>query len=66
MQQIAINCKKGVTTLGKSDIVRERIKSILIDKPGILQAQIAQELGLTPHTISKHVRAIRAEWEAKP
>ena len=52
--------------MGKSDIVRERIKSILIDKPGILQAQIAQELGLTPHTISKHVRAIRAEWEAKP
>ena len=66
MQESDINCKKGVTTLGKSDIVRERIKSILIDKPGILQAQIAQELGLTPHTISKHVRAIRAEWEAKP
>jgi predicted transcriptional regulator len=52
--------------MGKSDIVRERIKSILIDKPGILQAQIAQELGLTPHTISKHVKAIRAEWEAQP
>lgn len=50
--------------MGKSDIVRERIKSIMLDKPGIKQAQIAQELDLTAHTISKHVKAIRAEWEA--
>jgi predicted transcriptional regulator len=66
MQQIATQCKKGVTTVGKSDIVRERIKSILVAKPGIKQAEVAQELDLTAHTISKHVRAIRAEWEAKP
>ena len=50
--------------MGKSDIVRERIKSILVAKPGIKQAEVAQELDLTAHTISKHVRAIRAEWEA--
>jgi predicted transcriptional regulator len=64
MQQMATQCKKGVTTVGKSDIVRERIKSILVAKPGIKQAEVAQELDLTAHTISKHVKDIRAEWEA--
>ena len=35
-------------------------------KPGIKQAEVAQELDLTAHTVIKHVKDIRAEWEAKP
>lgn len=50
--------------MGKSDIVRERIKSILVAKPGIKQAEVAKELDVTAHTIGRHVKVIRAEWEA--
>lgn len=50
--------------MGKSDIVRDRIKGMLTERPGILQSQIAAELDLTPQTVSKHVKAIRQEWQA--
>jgi predicted transcriptional regulator len=53
--------------MGKSDIVRERIKSILVAKPGIKQAEVAQELDLTAaHGQQARQATIRAEWEAKP
>lgn len=46
-------------------IVRQRIREILHERPGITHGQIVDETGLAPNTVTKHLRAIRAEW-AKP
>ena len=46
-------------------IVRERIRELLHEHPGITHGQLVEETGLSPTTVSKHLRAIREEWMAK-
>lgn len=50
---------------GNPTIARDRIRELLHEHPGITHGQLAEETGLHPNTISRHLRAIRAEW-AKP
>lgn len=46
-------------------IVRNRIKELLHEKPGITHGQLVEETGLAPNTVTKHLNAIRAEWKGK-
>lgn len=47
-------------------IVQDRIRQLMVDRPGITQKQIMQETGLSKNYVAAHVKDIRAEWEAKP
>lgn len=44
---------------------REAVRRLLITRPGITQSQISQRLNMADQTVGRHVRAIRAEWEAR-
>lgn len=46
-------------------IVRQRIREILHEKPGITHKQIIEITGLAPNTVTKHMREIRKEWQGE-
>jgi len=48
-----------------TEVMRERIKEIMVDRPGITHGQLVEETGLAPNTVTKYMRAIRAEWQGK-
>jgi DNA-binding MarR family transcriptional regulator len=50
----------------KPNLIRDTIRRLLLEMPGITHGQIVEKTGLAKNTVTKHVRAIRAEWEAKP
>lgn len=47
------------------EIVKDRIREILHERPGITHSELVEETGLHLNTITRYVRAIRSEW-AKP
>ena len=50
---------------GIKQIVLDRIREILQEKPGITPGQLAEETGLAPNTVTKYLRAIREEWQGR-
>ena len=52
-------------TMAKTDIIRDIIRELLHEKPGITHGQIMEHTGLAGKTVTKHIRAIREEWQRK-
>lgn len=44
---------------------RESIFVFLRENPGVKQKDCADHLGFTPHTVGRHLKAIRAGWRPK-
>ena len=51
--------------MAKTDIIRDIIRELLHEKPGITHGQIMEHTGLAGKTVTKHIRAIREEWQSK-
>lgn len=49
--------------MATKDIIRESVKKIMLDNPGIKTNEIAANLGISKGTVLRHVAAVRAEWK---
>jgi hypothetical protein len=49
--------------MSQVEIVKDRIKEILCERPGITHGQLVEVTGLAKNTVTKYLRIIRAEWE---
>ena len=65
MRQDSMKSERAHKMAGIKQIVLERIREILHEKPGITPGQLAEETGLAPNTITKYMRAIREEWQGR-
>ena len=63
MRQDSMKSERAHEMAGIKQIVLDRIREILHEKPGITPGQLAEETGLAPNTITKYMRAIREEWQ---
>ena len=48
-----------------ASMTREGILRLLSQYPAITQKEIAQRLGITERTVTRHVQAIRASWRSE-
>lgn len=48
-----------------SEINRDSVRAFLIAHPGCKQTEISSNLGLSLMAVSRHVAAIRKEWESE-
>ncbi len=65
MRQDSMKSERAHEMAGITQIVLDRIREILHEKPGITPGQLAEETGLAPNTITKYLRAIREEWQGR-
>ena len=65
MRQDSMKSERAHEMAGIKQIVLDRIREILHEKPGITPGQLAEETGLAPNTITKYLRAIREEWQGR-
>ena len=65
MRQDSMKSERAHEMAGIKQIVLDRIREILHEKPGITPGQMAEESGLAPNTITKYMRAIREEWQGR-
>lgn len=65
MRQDGMKSERAHEMAGMKQIILDRIREILHEKPGITPGQLAEETGLAPNTITKYMRAIREEWQGR-
>ena len=51
--------------MGIKEMLREAVRGLLVQYPGIKSKEIAERLGIAEHTAGRHVRAITEEWARK-